>query len=181
MSTAGSHGGRRGGAGRPRGVETKVVRLPAPLADFAKRLADGGILAGGIDTFFDIEARTATSVPLIGPTALSADDYVVRLLDFNELLVTHPAKIFAVHVTDYSMVGAGIYPGDIAVVNRAVAPSHDCIVLAWLNGEFTIKRYLIKSGAIVLHAENPNIRDVVIRKGFRFEVWGVITSSIRRF
>lgn len=186
MRIAPPHGGRRGGAGRPRGVETKVVRLPVPLADLAKRLADRGIRAGDVNAFLDIEARTATTVPLVGATApcgfpSPADDYMDRPLDFNELLVTHPAATFAVRVTGFSMTGAGIYPGDIAVVNRALTPYHECVVLALIDGEFTIKRYLLKGGAVILHPENPEFRDIVIRDGQEFEVWGVITNSIRKF
>lgn len=186
MSMADSYGGQRRGAGRPRGVETKVLRLPVPLADVAKRLADRGIRAGDVQAFLDVEPRLVQSVPLVGSTApcgfpSPADDYTDRPLDFNELLITHPAATFAVRVTGLSMVGAGIYPGDIAVVNRAINPHPECIVLALLDGEFTIKRYQVKAGVIILHPENKDFRDIVVQEGQEFEVWGVVTSSIRKF
>lgn len=180
------HGGRRIGAGRPRGLETKVVRLSVPLADLAKRLADRGIRAVDVNAFPDVAPSLVQSVPLVGGTApcgfpSPADDYLDRPLDFNELLITHPAATFAVRVSGLSMIGAGIFPGDIAVVNRAITPCNDCIVLALLDGEFTIKRYQIRSGAITLHPENREFRDIVIQEGQEFEVWGVVTSSIRKF
>ena len=70
-----------------------------------------------------------------------ADDYLDRPLDFNELLVGNPAATFAVRLAGESMTGAGLFPGDIAVVDRSVAPANGCIVLALLDGEFTVKRY----------------------------------------
>lgn len=186
MRRAEPHGGRRSGAGRPRGVETKVVRLPVPLADLARRLADRGIRAGDVNAFLDVEGHLAQTVPLVGAIAACgfpspADDYLDRPLDFNELLITHPAATFAVRVSGFSMTGAGIFPGDIAVADRAVTPYHECIVLALLDGEFTIKRYLTKGGTITLHPENPEFRDIVVGEGQEFEIWGVVTNSIRKF
>jgi DNA polymerase V len=160
--------------------------LPIPLADLAKRLADRGIRAGDINAFFDIDPVLHQTVPLVGSTApcgfpSPADDYLDRPLDFNELLITHPAATFAVRVTGLSMIGAGIFPGDIAVVNRAITPYHECIVLALLDGEFTIKRYWSRGGTITLHPENKEFRDIVIREGQEFEIWGVVTNAIRKF
>lgn len=186
MKIARGHGGRRSGAGRPRGTETKVVRLPVPLADLAKRLADRGIRAGDVSDFLEVVPRLVQTVPLVGGTApcgfpSPADDYLDRPLDFNELLVTHPAATFAVRVTGMSMVGVGIFPGDIAVVNRAIAPYHTCIVLALLDGEFTIKRYILRDTVITLRPENPDFKDIVVHDGQEFEVWGVVTNAIRKF
>lgn len=123
-------------AGRPRGIETKVVRLPVPLADLAKRLADRGVRSGDVGAFLNVEPFLAQSVALVGATApccfpSPADDYLDRPLDFNELLITHQAATFAVRVTGLSMTGAGIYPGDIAVVDRALTPAHERIVWPW--------------------------------------------------
>lgn len=179
-------GGRRAGAGRPRGIETTVVRLPIRVANLARRFASGSVRAGDINGFLDVEALTHQTVPLMASTAACgfpspADDYLDRPLDFNELLITHPAATFAVRVSGLSMTGAGIFPGDIAVVNRAITPYQDCIVLALLDGEFTIKRYLTKGGGVTLRPENHEFRDIVIQDGQEFEIWGVVTNSIRRF
>jgi DNA polymerase V len=77
------------------------------------------------------------------------------------------------------MTGEGIFPGDIAVVDRAKEPVNGSIVLALLDGSFTVKRYRIKDGAVVLQAENPAFPDMALSDGQSFEVWGVITRSIR--
>jgi DNA polymerase V len=70
-----------------------------------------------------------------------ADDYLERPLDFNELIIENAAATFAVRVERESMTGIGIFPGDIAVVNCARNPVDGCIVVALIDGEFTIKRY----------------------------------------
>ena len=75
-----------------------------------------------------------------------ADDYLDRPLDFNELLVRNPAATFAVRLASDSMIGAGLFPGDIAVIDRSVTPTPGCIVLALIDGEFTIKRYRPRDG-----------------------------------
>ena len=92
-----------------------------------------------------------------------------------------PAATFVVRAAVDSMTGAGIFPGDIAVVNRARNAVSGCIVLALVDGEFTIKRYLVRERCILLHAENPAYSDIVIGEGREFEVWRVITRSIRMF
>jgi hypothetical protein len=67
----------------------------------------------------------------------------------------------------------------IAVVDRAREPVNGSIILALLDGAFTVKRYRIRDGAVVLQAENPAFGDMQIAEGQTFEVWGVITRSIR--
>ena len=98
MQTAEKHRG-----GRPKGKPTQVVRLPVPVATIARRIASGGLHAGDINGFLDIEARTSRTVPLVGATASCgfpspADDYLDRPLDFNELLIHNPAATFAVRI-----------------------------------------------------------------------------------
>jgi DNA polymerase V len=108
-----------------------------------------------------------------------ADDYLDAPLDFNELLIENLSATFAVRVAGDSMIGAGIFPGDIAVVDRSKAPRSGCIVLALIEGEFTLKRYRRRGGRVVLQAENPRYLDIVVADDANFEVWGVVTKSIR--
>jgi len=82
-----------------------------------------------------------------------ADDHLDRPFDFNELLIRNPAATFAVCVAGESMTGAGIYPGDIAVVYRSRNAVPSCVVLALVDGEFSIKRYLVRGGQVILHPE----------------------------
>ena len=175
---------RKGIGGRPRGAPTAVLRLPLPLANLARRLREGTLRAGDINAFLDVAASAKGSVPLVeGTTACGfpspADDYLDRPLDFNELLIRNPAATFAVRLAGESMTGAGLFPGDIAVVDRSLAPTPGCIVLALLDGEFTVKRYRPHDGRIILQAENPAFPDIEITAERAFEVWGVVTRSIR--
>ena len=134
--------------------------------------------------FLDVEGRSALRVPMMAWAAACgfpspAEDYVDRPLDFNELLIEHPAATFAIRIEGESMTGAGIFPGDIAVVDRAREPVDGNVILALLDGAFTVKRYRIKDGAVWLQAENPDFADMPLSDGQSFEVWGVIKRCIR--
>lgn len=172
--------------GRPNGLPTKVVRLPLPIADVAHRLATKGLRMGDISKVYALDPQSTAAIPLMVSKASCgfpspADDYLDRPLDFNELLVRNPPATFAVRVEGLSMRDAGILPGDIAIVDRAVTPTHGCIVMAIVSGEFTIKRYQKRGEQIVLHPENPDFPDITITEGMDFEIWGVVTSSLRMF
>lgn len=108
-----------------------------------------------------------------------ADDYLDRPLDFNELLIANPPATFAVEIKGESMIRAGLFPGDIAVVNKAGQVVSGCVILALLDGEFTIKRFRRSSGRCWLEAENPAFPVIELTEDRAFEVWGVITRSIR--
>jgi DNA polymerase V len=104
---------------------------------------------------------------------------IIDAPDFNSMLVENPVATLAVRISGKSMTGAGIFPGDIAVVNRAREPKNGDIVLAVVDREFTIKRYRNRNGKITLQAENPRFADIEITEGVDFEIWGVVSSSIR--
>jgi DNA polymerase V len=108
-----------------------------------------------------------------------ADDYLERPLDFNELLIQNPAATFAVRIAGESMTGAGLFPNDIAVVDRSLAPKNGSIVMALVDGEFTIKRYRVRGKAIWLQAENPKYEDILVTEGSAYEIWGVICHAVR--
>ena len=184
MIATNEHGGRRAGAGRRPGPPTKVVRLPAPLADYARALAGRRARGGDVGAFLTVEGRSSLRVPMMAwPVACGfpspAEDYVDRPLDFNELLIEHPAATFAIRIQGESMTGAGIFLGDVAVVDRAREPVNGSIVLALDDGAFTVKRYRLERGAVWLQAENPAFADTAVSASSSFEVWGVITRSIR--
>lgn len=77
------------------------------------------------------------------------------------------------------MIGAGIFPGDIAVVNRARAAVDGSVVVALVDGEFTIKRYRHRGARCWLQPENSAFKYLEITDGMTFEVWGVISHCIR--
>ena len=177
-------GGIEGGLGRPGNGAGQVVCLPQPFAAIARRIASGSLLAGDVAEFLTVEARSHLTVPLVGckvPAGFPspADDHLDKPLDFNELLISNPAATFVIRIEGLSMIGAGIHPGDLAVVDKALVVSNGAIVLAVLNGEFTIKRYRQRGKVVWLQAENPDFKPVRITEEMQFEVWGVIKRSIR--
>ena len=128
--------------------------------------------------------QRASTVPLVVCCVSAgfpspADDYLDRPLDFNELLVANPAATFAVRVVGDSMIDAGIFPGDIAVVDRSKTATDGTIVLAVLDGEFTIKRYRQRGERRWLEPENKAYKPIELDEHSHFEVWGCVRNSIR--
>lgn len=107
-----------------------------------------------------------------------AEDYLEQNLDLNEHLIKHPAATFFVRVEGDSMKGAGIHEGDILIVDRALEPNNGKIVIAVMNGEFTVKRIRIERDQILLEPENPQYLPIPIPPESDFEVWGVVTFAI---
>lgn len=107
-----------------------------------------------------------------------ADDHVERKLDLHELLVEHEAATFFVEVEGTSMVDANIHPGDILIVDKALTPKNNSIIIAILNGEFTVKRIKIDGKTITLMPENNSYAPLRITEDMDFEIWGVVTYTI---
>lgn len=113
-----------------------------------------------------------------------AEDYLHDSLDFNRDLIRHPEATFYGRVDGDSMVDAGICDGDIAVIDRSVEPQHNDVIVAYVNGEFTIK-YLDLShkeeGFIELRPANQNFKPIRIDANDKFEVWGVVVWTIKNW
>lgn len=109
-----------------------------------------------------------------------AEDYIESELDLNDLLITHPAATFFVRVIGDSMQDAGIHSGDTLVVDRSITPSSGKIVVAIIDGEFTVKRFVIKENGSYLIPENPRYSAVRIDQNESFQVWGVVTYVIHK-
>lgn len=110
-----------------------------------------------------------------------AEDYMVRRIDLNEVLITHPQATFLLRVRGHSMIKAGIFDGDMLVVNKALKPRHGQIVVAVVDGEFTVKVLYMLDGVVKLQAANDDFPEFIPRDGQTLEVWGVVTACIKRF
>jgi DNA polymerase V len=108
-----------------------------------------------------------------------ADDYRENTLDLNELVIQHPEATFYVQVAGDSMCLAGIDTGDILVVDRARSATQNAIVVAMVDGEFTVKRFVQKGEEIYLVPENPRYRPLKIAGDMEFQIWGVVTYCIK--
>ncbi len=110
-----------------------------------------------------------------------ADDHLEKELDLTEHLIRHPAATFFVRVQGDSMTGAGIYNGDLLVVDRALEPKSGTIVIAVINGELTVKRLFKNENKTLLLPENPRYPPIEIKEGSDLAIWGVVAHSVRSF
>ena len=106
-----------------------------------------------------------------------AEDYMDRALDLNEHLIKHPSATFYCRVSGESMQNAGIFDGDLLIVDRAVQAVQDDVVLASINGELTCKILDIKMQRLL--ASNERYPPINIQEGADFSVEGVVLFSIR--
>lgn len=110
-----------------------------------------------------------------------AEDLGAQRIDLTSLLVKHAQATYFLKASGHSMVEAGIFDGDIMVVDRAVKPRHGHIVVAVVDGDFTVKRLYQRAGRIKLRAANVTFPEIVPKDGQTIEVWGVVTATIKRF
>lgn len=110
-----------------------------------------------------------------------AEQYAEEPLDLNDLMVRNPPATFFVRVSGDSMDGAGIYEGDILVVDRSQNAHHGNIVIACVDGDFTVKRLCKNDGKISLEAENPKYQPIVFAGDVECRIFGVVTGLIRQF
>ena len=167
-----TRGGKRAGAGRPRGQgpygeETKPVRLPVSMVDRVLRF---------------VQSRES-AIPLYacGVSAgfpSPADDYLEGSLDLNEHLIGRPEATFFVRAKGDSMIGAGIHDGDLLVVDRSAEPKDGRVIIAVINGELTVKRLVRKQDKAWLEPENPAYQPISFNEEDDVRVWGVVTNVI---
>jgi len=129
--------------------------------------------------------RAAPRLPLFGDGVAAgfpspAEDYVEGRLSLDEHLVPHPEATFFVRARGNSMVGAGIFDGDLLIVDKSLAPLSGHIVIAVVDGELTVKRLIRRGGTLLLKAENPQFQEITFREGQELQVWGVVTASVTR-
>lgn len=107
-----------------------------------------------------------------------ADDYIEKNLDLNEYLIKHPASTFFLKVEGESMIEAGIHSGDILIVDRAIEPKNNKIIIASLNGELTVKRIKKEKNKLYLIPENNKYDPIEITEEMDFSIWGIVTYVI---
>ncbi len=108
-----------------------------------------------------------------------AQDYVEKTLDLNELCIQHPAATFFVRVEGDSMIDAGILSGDVLVVDKSLTAKHDDIVVAAVDGEFTVK-ILATHPRVALIPANKAFKPIEFVDGDQLEIFGVVTSVVRK-
>ncbi len=125
--------------------------------------------------FIDMSAACGFSFPTL--------NYAEKELSLNEYFVLHEDSTFIIEAKDDSMIDAGIFEGDILIIDRSVKPGSDDIVLAFLNGEFTLKTLKFTDNAPELHPQNSSGVHPVIRptEYDEFSIEGVLVGSGRKY
>tara|TARA_B100000902_G_scaffold388794_1_gene434993 strand:- start:1227 stop:1655 length:429 start_codon:yes stop_codon:yes gene_type:complete len=119
-----------------------------------------------------------SSVPAGFPSP--AEDHMDIPLDLNEHLIRHPAATFYVYAKGNSMQNSGIYDGDLLIVDRAVEPKLKNIVIAVIDGEFTVKRISKIKNKIYLLPDNKEYHPIEIKDISNFQIWGVVIYTIHK-
>ncbi|HMO18441.1 MAG TPA: translesion error-prone DNA polymerase V autoproteolytic subunit [Oligoflexia bacterium] len=171
-----TRGGKRQGAGRKPGSGrfgelTRPIRVPESLLDAVQAFVES---RGYYLPLYESRVQAGFPSP--------ADDFSEGMLDINEYLVKNPASTFYVRAQGNSMTGAGIFEGDILVVDRSLDVVSGKIIIAVVNGDLTVKRFCKeKDGRVLLMAENPLYKSIEITDEMDFSVWGVVTNVVRSF
>lgn len=110
-----------------------------------------------------------------------AEDLGAKRIDLAARLIKHPQATFLMRARGDSMKDAGIFDGDVLLVDRAVTPRSGHVVVAVVDGEFVCKTLSIRAGRLKLRAANPGFPDIVPTDSQTVEVWGVVTASIKQF
>lgn len=109
-----------------------------------------------------------------------AEDYEDLELNLEKYIIKNPSATFYVRVKGDSMQDARIYDGDILVVDKAEVPRNGDVVVALLNGEFTVKRLVKKNNVFYLMPENPAYPSIEVNEYSDFRVWGVVTYTLHK-
>jgi DNA polymerase V len=131
------------------------------------------------------DPRTRRSAPLALAAVQAgfpspAEDYTDRGLDLNELCIRNPSATYMMRVAGSSMEPE-LFDGDYLVVDRSREPRLGDVVVASVNGDFTVKRLARRGGKWVFAAGNAAHGDVEPMPEEEVAVWGVVTWSFRDF
>ena len=138
-----------------------------------------------LSTPIPFEKRTSLKLPLVSASVEAgfpspADDHFERGIDLNEELIRNPAATFLVRVKGESMRDAGIHTGDTLIVDKSVTPADRQIVVAMIDGEFTVKRFRKLNSRIFLEAANDSFSPIEVGEDQELTIWGAVTYIIHQ-
>ena len=109
-----------------------------------------------------------------------AQDYLNESIDLNREIVKHPASTFYGRVEGESMIEEGIEPGDLLVIDRSIEPDDGDLSVCCIDGEFTLKRIRLERERVWLIPSNESFDPILVTPDNRFEIWGVVTYTIKQ-
>ena len=129
------------------------------------------------------EGSSTLLIPLVQETISAgfpspAEDYIELGIDLNKYLIKNPISTFFLRVSGNSMINAGIYNNDLLIIDRSINPKPGHIVVALLDGEFTLKRLIKKQNNYYLRADRENYPAINLYEYIDVEIWGVAIYSI---
>ena len=107
-----------------------------------------------------------------------ADDYMEGSLDLNRHVIKHPSATYFVRASGDSMTGAGIFDGDLLIVDRSLEPVHGKVAIIEVDGQLTVKRLYKLNGRTLLQSENESYPPIELKEGNEVVVWGVVTHVL---
>lgn len=107
-----------------------------------------------------------------------ADDYIEQDINLHDYLVKNPPATFLVRAQGDSMQGAGIFSGDILVVDRSLGAQENNIVIAVVDGDLTVKRIQFTNSGVTLLPENKHYEPIHMAQHQELTIWGVVTNVI---
>jgi DNA polymerase V len=108
----------------------------------------------------------------------ATDDYMERGIDLNEQLIKNKPATFFMRVSGSSMVNAGIYDGDIVIVDRSIKPQSGRVVIAVIDGEMLIRRLDMSMNKMRLVPETAKLSPIDVSEFSDVKIWGVVTYTI---
>jgi DNA polymerase V len=139
---------------------------------------DGELFFGsaykGSKQFSQQEVKTANATGF----GAAADDYMERGIDLNEQLVKNKPATFFFRMKGDAMEQAGIFDGDILIVDRSLKLANGKIIVAVLNGELLVRRFHKNFSSAFLIPENPRYKPVNLAEFNDFKIWGVLVYTI---
>lgn len=123
--------------------------------------------------FFDVGISAGFPSP--------ADDFIELTIDLNKHLIKHKESTFFAKVKGNSMINAGIYDGDLLVIDKSLEPQNNKIAVCQIDGEFTVKRIKIEKDIVWLIAENEEYEPIKVTPENELMIWGIVIHSIKTF
>ena len=110
-----------------------------------------------------------------------ADDFIEISIDINKEYIKNKDTTFFAKVKGNSMINAGIFDGDLLIIDKSLEPQNDKIAVCQIDGEFTVKRIKIEKDVVWLIAENDDFKPIKVTQDNEFLIWGIVTASIKKF
>jgi DNA polymerase V len=110
-----------------------------------------------------------------------AADFIDVSIDLNKHLIQHPSATFYARVKGDSMKNAGIFDGDLLIVDKSIEPKNDKIAVCFIDGEFTVKKIKLEKDSCWLVPANDDYQAIKVTADNDFIIWGIVTHVIKSF